>query len=271
MRYSKAIVTFLDILGFRDLVANDSPEEVDRKLNALERITGPVYITDDPHDRQLEPSVFWFSDSVVRVRHLETEANIEAPTGLLFHELLDMVYAQGELIKEGILLRGGVTYGEVVSSSSRVFGPGVIKAYEVESKLALYPRVALAPELLKELRRNPLLKSEMHTPKDERDYIGQLLRRGDDGVWFVDYATAIEEELDDIDRYPIFLNCHRDIIVNGSTRFLRRPNTLRKYLWLAYYHNSVLDAKPKSWFRRYGTTKNKLSITAKEMPALQNV
>ena len=128
MPYSKAIVTFLDILGFRNLVTTESAEEVDRKLNSVERFTAPIYIKGDDLDRQLEPSVIWFSDSVVRVRQLETEANLASPSGLLFWELLDLVHAQAELVREGILLRGGVAYGDVLLSGSRVFGPAVVRA-----------------------------------------------------------------------------------------------------------------------------------------------
>lgn len=54
-------------------------------------------------------------------------------------------------------------------------------------------------DLVHALRKNDLLKAEHHALEDEEQYIGKLVRRGDDGIWFVDYVRAVETELDDID------------------------------------------------------------------------
>ena len=50
----------------------------------------------------------------------------------------------------GFLLRGGVTVGDVIHEDEIVFGPGLNRAYYLESKIARYPRFVLDPACIKE-------------------------------------------------------------------------------------------------------------------------
>src|ERR1700734_1453383 len=52
---------------------------------------------------------------------------------------------------KGFLLRGGITVGEVVHDDECVFGPGLVRAYELESKKAYYPRFVLDHDVAAEL------------------------------------------------------------------------------------------------------------------------
>lgn len=268
--YWKGIVTFLDVLGFRDLVATADAGTVDKKLNAVERFTGFQDAFDEELEKEFGPRVFQFSDSILRVRRVDTEKNIKYPSGHLFHEILDLVYAQADLIREGVLIRGGVSYGDVLVSEARVFGPAVISAYETESKYALYPRIVIAPEVLIELKKNPLLGSH-NTLEYECEEVRKLLCRGDDGLWFIDYVRAIESELDEPDMYPIFLRTHKDLIIEGARRFKSMTAAMGKFIWLAMYHNSVVETICKPWFKKYGISKAKLSISSRELPLLTKV
>lgn len=218
--YELAIVTFLDILGFSDLVMKSEAEIINSKLKAVEYFASPSLKPppDDP-DEAYAPLVHQFSDAIVRVRRVQTKCNKQRPIGLVFQELLDLVHAQGELIREGVLLRGGVTYGRIHTSNDRTFGPALVTAYELESKFALYPRIVVDPDLLAEFRNNQLLKAAHHTLEQEESYLRNLLRRGDDGMWFIDYIRAVEAELNDLEMYPVFLQHHRELILSGTKRF----------------------------------------------------
>ena len=44
---------------------------------------------------------------------------------------------------KGYLFRGGITVGDIVHDDECVFGPGLVRAYELESKVAQYPRFVL--------------------------------------------------------------------------------------------------------------------------------
>src|SRR6266545_609865 len=232
--YQFAIVTFLDILGFRDLVSTAEAAVVSDKLEAVERFTRPALKPPKGNPEKIyQPLILQFSDAVVRIRRVRTKWNKRRPIGLVFNELLDLVHAQGDLVREGILLRGGVSCGRIYASKDRVFGPALVSAYELESKFALYPRIVVDPALLAEFRENELLKAAHHDLEDEEGYVSRLVRRGDDGIWFVDYIRAIESELDEPEMYPIFLQTHRQLILDGGKRFAGLNGPMSKYLWLA--------------------------------------
>jgi len=85
--YQKAIVTFIDILGFGDFVKNSDAYHVNMVLDAVEKSTSPLILGEEV-EKDDNPEVISFSDSVVRIRNIETERNKKHPIGLLFQELL---------------------------------------------------------------------------------------------------------------------------------------------------------------------------------------
>ena len=265
--YQKAIVTFLDILGFGDFVKDNDDKVVGKILDAVERSTVP----NTEMATLYQPEVITFSDSIVRIRKVESDENLAYPIGLLFQELLDLVRAQGELIDNNVLIRGSVTFGEIFISDGRVFGPALIEAYELESKFAKYPRIIVDPQLIQEYKTNKLLKAIHHSIEQEIEYVGDLLKQGDDGMWFIDYARAIEEELDEPEMYPIFLQRHREVILSGSKKHKKLNSVLSKYVWIANYHNQIVSKIEDDWFERNKLDKNDLLISSDEIPALQYV
>lgn len=226
--YQTCIVTFIDILGFRALVGSKSAEDVASILDTFRKSSGEA-------DELLGLRVLSFSDSIIRVRPV---------TGIscLYYELLELVHVQAELINKGILIRGGVTCGEVVASNDGVFGPGFVGAYELESEFAVYPRIVLSPHLLHGAWYPPF--DNNHDPKDEWHYVSELLRCGDDGVWFVDYLQAFPTELDEPETLPLWLANHRKTIINLVALASQKPNLSSLALkanWLTRYHNEFVQ------------------------------
>lgn len=266
--YKKAVITFIDILGFSDFVSRADAKAINKVLDAVKKSTSPLLL-DEEIEKDDHAEVLSFSDSIVRIRIIETSANKEYPTGLLFQELISLVYAQVELIDFDIIIRGGVSVGDIYFSGGRVFGPGLIRAYELESKYALYPRIIIDPTLIQEYKTNKLLKAKWHTVEDELEILGGLLKQGDDGMWFIDYATAVEQELDEPEMYPIFLNRHKEVILAGAKNHTELNSVLRKFIWMAYYHNHIVNNLRDEIFEKYDLDKKDFLITSSDFPALQ--
>lgn len=270
INYQKSIVTFIDILGFGDFVNRTKCKSVNRVLNAVEKATSPIKI-DDLADKNVHAEVLCFSDSIVRVRKIDPDPKKQYPSGLFFQELINLVHAQGELIDLDIIIRGGVSIGGIYISESRVFGPGLIKAYELESKYAKYPRIIVDPELIYEYKTSPLLKAKWHSLKEDMEFTTRLLRQGDDGMWFVDYARAIESELDEPEMYPIFLKRHKEVILSGAKLHEKLNDVLSKFIWMACYHNLIVSKINDRWFAHHAAERSDLFINSKELPSLQYV
>lgn len=144
----------------------------------------------------------------------------EVASGALFLKsstwCADLVRAQTNLIAQGVLVRGGISHGEVHHDGGVVFSPAFVRAYDLESQFANFPRIVLGPELFQGLRSDPRMRAEHHDLEDEIHYQSQLLRRGDDGFWFIDYLFAARHELDEPAEYPDLLVAHRDLVIKQA-------------------------------------------------------
>ncbi|BDE73457.1 MAG TPA: hypothetical protein PK306_02720 [Aquabacterium sp.] len=261
--YRRSLITFIDILGFKHLIQTSTDAQITEKLATLRRFSA----TEDDEDGEgFEPKVIQFSDSIIRIRPLEGASNKSFPYGLVFHELHDLVLLQGELIKHGICLRGGIALGDVHFDAQTVFGPGFVRAYELESGFANFPRIVVDPEVLNDLMTDERLRAQHHGVADEVDAIRKLVRKDADGIFFVDYLHAFLTELDEPESQPDVLRDHKQLILNGMGN-ARGLNTVpAKYLWLANYHNGLVRSLSRKWYQHYDLTLADLEISSKEMP-----
>ena len=170
IKYKKAVVTFIDVLGFKEIVKTKSADEI-YKILELFSSEGESNFSKMMHEITNEyhakiPDVFnkmrgklktpptlkiiRFSDSIIRIRF--EESTDEFFRDCVISEINDLSYIQRRLMKMGILIRGAVTIGDIHYDEKRNigFGPGFIRAYELESQLALYPRIILDPSIDKD-------------------------------------------------------------------------------------------------------------------------
>lgn len=266
LAYKKAVVTFLDVLGFRDLVLRQPRAEISNTLDLFQSFSAPNSAAGVRGIN--EPYAMVFSDSVIRVRPINTQKNRRYPIGLLFHELLDLLLAQGELVAKGILVRGAVTVGDIAVERPKIFGPGFIEAYDWESRIAKYPRIVISDVALTALETDPLLRAVHHDLAEEQDSVFEMLSQADDGIWFIDYLRRFPEELDRESDHRPFLEQHRDLIRTAGKMLAaaRYHPAAEKYVWLARYHNAVVDGLREKWFRANRVSAQALKIQSAEVP-----
>jgi hypothetical protein len=230
--YRQAIITFIDIIGFRQIVqSSHDATHIERILKRL-RLFGSPAETPSIEDKVDVHSIA-FSDSIVRVRFIDGEGG----DGALNCEMLDLMRIQGEMIADNVLLRGGVTIGEVYFDGNIVFGKGFNKAYHLESELANFPRIVLDPTVFKTLRELPTLWADHHDIEDEIFYLRSSLVQGDDGLWFIDFLPAFAREVDEPEQYPEYLENFRVFIITAANENMSNLRIAQKYLWLIGYFN----------------------------------
>ncbi|HXU36836.1 MAG TPA: hypothetical protein VN937_10785 [Blastocatellia bacterium] len=226
VRYCRSIVSYLDILGFRELIETKKPGEISRILRVLGESVKP-----DPMFKSQKILFTKFSDTVIRSMPVGTHYLHN-----LIWELRSVLYAQIALIPQGILVRGAVTIGDVVQSWGCVYGPGVVRAYELESCKGAPPRIIVDNKVLSCLQ--PTIE------KESLDSELNGLVRKEESIAFLDYLRACETELNVPEQeYPIFLAAHRDLIRSGLTRYDGVPQVLPKYQWLRDYHEHTLQER----------------------------
>ena len=168
--YTKRIVAFIDILGFKHLVDQNNFEKVDKVLSIFEDMINKsnernLMFTDDKDNfKSSEQNLSFFSDCVIwTYPYQDQEEQSEHYKFLLLKSLIGLFFVlQHSLFTHGILIRGGVTIGNIYQSKSRVFGPALVKAYSLENK-AKYPRFAFDNIFLRgiDLRVLKLLKHDI--------------------------------------------------------------------------------------------------------------
>lgn len=161
--YATRAVAFVDILGFKDLIASARGNQVAIKnLHwALHRIKIIEAWASGENTAQKELEVSVFSDNIAI-----SGALYQVPT-----LIWTVGYLQANLLLGGTLVRGGIAAGLLHHAEGVIYGEGLVAAYEMEQTSAVFPRVLIAPELMQGLnaRVRKFLK------QDE-----------DDGLWFID-------------------------------------------------------------------------------------
>jgi len=175
------IVAFVDILGSREAVkrmeeGDDSKAKVILKaLSIIRNFAQSASVAKGPI---ADVEVSWFSDSIV----------ISAEVLELWRVIHAVGILSSLLCHEGIYTRGGIARGLCHHSEGICFGPGLIAAYDLESKVAVYPRVVIQQRLAddedKQDTKKKLMKIIRLGPASNFNF-----RRSEDGLLWVDILS----------------------------------------------------------------------------------
>jgi hypothetical protein len=261
-KYNESIVTFIDILGFGQIVEEKNCVEICNILNKFKDIA--ITSIKDHHLSNYKRDFFNFSDTIIRVAHISNGP--KGNTGILFHEILDIFYAQLYLVKHDILVRGSMTYGDILINDNNIFGPALNRAYKIERELALYPRIIVDPILLKTFIDTELLRGIDF--EGDKIYIKKFLRLDFDGMWHIDYLKPILEE-DKADYFKTLYK-HKKLIIARSKEIGAINNISIKVNWLVNYHNSIVGSIDQNDYNIYKIIRKDLYINFDEIPTLYN-
>ena len=236
MLYEDRIVCFVDILGFREIIESTTDvcgHEIEGKTVALqEALLATREVLDADVERISKSKVITqFSDSIVISFHVEEESEV-------FFTLLELLWNQVRLIFHGMVLRGGVAFGKCHHTDKLVFGPALVEAYEIESRVAKTPRIVVSESVVEE---GSLRSANWHSPVTERESIEMCLAEDDDGMLFIDYFGGAQSELDDPEcDFPLYLGHLRSISSTG----LQNPDqeVRKKYEWMRSKFNELARA-----------------------------
>ncbi len=227
--YERRLILFIDFLGFKEVVAatEHNPAGLERLIAAMDEIgrLGEASIFESQRVTQ-------FSDSVVMSYRVTERSGV-------FWMINSIALTVISLVDRGFLVRGAVTIGDLHHTSRHVVGPAMVKAYEMESKVACHPRVIIDPEVLALARRQ---RSEHHSADEEEEYVRGFISEDTDGQLFIDYTSwkAVVEVtgVDDVG-YPGYLATMSSLLRVGLTH--EDPRVAAKYLWLHPRYLSAIE------------------------------
>lgn len=227
--YEQRLVLFIDFLGFRELINRTETDVglVKRIISAMNHIKDVA----DESEFSASQRVTQFSDCmVVSYRVNERSA--------VFDLINNIGFVLVDLAGRGFLLRGAVTVGSLLHDREHLLGPAMITAYELESKVAKFPRVIVDSEVLKFAKAYP---ARQNSGDEELKYVSKFLREDGDGRLFVDYISwvgVVETIGAGFDAYPEYLSRVSDLIRDGLAN--ERPDVKEKYLWLWRHYRKAI-------------------------------
>ena len=240
MEVKNHVVLFLDILGYSNLLT--SCGDVQAENEYLKKIRGLIsnlleyiekkFAATDQRKNNMNLSRFkslLFSDNILFFAPYEDETD-------LINLYMNLLYGLSEFLlqynKGDIFFRGGISKGNLFYDEELhfVFGSGLVKAVSLEKK-AEYPRIAIDENL------NP-------------PFILTGIEKDENNIWYLDYLSLGHCLMFDPDYpqppYEYFLSCleeQKSAITNALQKNRNDAHILKKYKWLAKYHNDFCNKK----------------------------
>lgn len=134
--YQRRLVVFFDVLGWKNKI--NKSENDPELLEALSRLV-TLISTAFTDNLSKENDVVWtsFSDNVV--------VSWDYDPNKLSNIIGGLCRLQLGIAMTGFYIRGGITIGNLLHLQDRVLGPALNRAYELESRHAVFPRIVLDP------------------------------------------------------------------------------------------------------------------------------
>ena len=250
--YDQALVTYIDILGFKDLISSSAkdPSKVGDILNTLRIIAkkgrGLSYSETTLNGKvKLNVRTTNFSDLIVRATFLYG-VTFERLSEQLYYESGMLAAMQCELTaKHGVLVRGGISFGDLYMDREAIFGPALVDTYLLAEKLAIFPRIIVDPRIMK-------LVEEHASNFDELNDLWSI-RPDDEGVFAIDYLQAAHAEYalgSDVSAQLSHGFKSFDQLMFDHARTIRdklrqigedNGRVRQKLVWLGNYHNLVVS------------------------------
>lgn len=130
-RYQERIVVFMDLLGFKRLVDDtERCQEIGMILNL--------------------PNMLMELETLLKIKNVMISSisdsmvlSIQANEKNAMNKMMKLITSiTGVLLTDHcILLRGGLAVGKLYHDRQVVFGPALVKAYQLENSIACYPRI----------------------------------------------------------------------------------------------------------------------------------
>ena len=229
---------FIDILGFKNIINQTVIEDGSNNSSKIEFLIETLGLikshlnNDFPgEENQQSRQITHFSDSII-ISFKEDQV------GEVFNTLFNIQKLIIVLLERGILCRGAISYGKLLHTEQYIFGPALNKAYETETKAALYPRIILDKTIIDIGIKYHFLEN---TQSEEKVAIKNLLLKDTDDMYFIDYFLNPEPALPNFkENLGPYIKTLRNIIIDGLKFAEEYPDIKIKFNWMRNKFNNLV-------------------------------
>ena len=241
MEVQPHVILFLDILGYKNILTNGySKKSENEYLQTIHGLMASLSKYIEQRHQQLDEQNNWklnlsrfkyliFSDNILFFAPYQSELDMMNLYSNLIYGLSQFLF---QYPKEDIFFRGAITKGPLYYDENLhfVFGSGLIRAYELESNTAIYPRIIIDNRL----SPSPILVGWAQDSDDN---------------WYIDYLalgySLLCNRNSEAEPPPMSQNRARSCmeeqkkaICLALERYKSEEKVFKKYKWLANYHNN---------------------------------
>lgn len=224
--FTEQFVLYLDFLGISDAAASWEEERASRLIEVLRmlaasrasfRMDGSSQ-PDGSYKFSVTAETSTFSDHIVASYPIPQEIPEDLLMNMYLSLAQDMVCQIAvHALNAGLLVRGGLTIGNLHHADGVVFGEAMVDAYRLESRVAVYPRVAVSSRIYAKV------------PPAQR----QRILQDTDGIWHLDYFSKLLNSVPAAEHKRWIEHCQKTIDRNiSSFEAAQRWNEFAKWSWL---------------------------------------
>lgn len=171
------IICYFDILGYKQLLYDIGENEfIHYIVCAMDTIKEQFN-----HHIGIKVCYHIFSDNVMVFSPTTDNASINEI--LILEYIKSITILQRNLMGQyGIFIRGCVTIGNIYYSGDFIYGSGLINAYYLENKVAIYPRILIDKSCINMLNRQNILYNGIQS----------YICKDNTGVYFVNYLYGFK-------------------------------------------------------------------------------
>jgi hypothetical protein len=261
--YREALLTYIDVLGFKKLIERSLTDaqlfaDILNLLRHLkdQTVKGGRYIHNSPNP--LPESIFRafnFSDLTVRATYADTVTNYFS---LCQWEFLYLCGIQIELVcRTDFLVRGAIATGLISMEPEKkvdddiLFGPALIRAYEIEKEKPGPPRIVIDTSVIEAAAKHSggsFWPENFHRDADGKFFVDYLFGAAIDGLYVINNKSM--NLMDTV-------QAHKDA-VQRRIKSLKDEDAgvINKHRWLLVYHNDAVQRLKK----HYGKQKDPYDI-----------
>ena len=221
-----SVIAFLDIFGGKHIIEQNADESLNLVYKSYTEAIARYKNMADP-DFVL-PNINIFSDNITVSCQLDD--NFDNALECIMSVILFCTTLTAQFWANGLLIRGGITIGYCFSDNLMVWGKALVRAYEIESTIAIYPRIVIDPfadELFDFLSNSKYKK---------------IICRDFDGLYFIDVFFSPQ-----VSSILPFL----EFLIDDNTRRIndlddKNLKERQKLKWLQNYYYEKYDDRKKS-------------------------
>ena len=172
----KCIVAFIDILGFSNEIKstwNNSAEELFQRMKKFTSIVNSNISkqikkvrSEAERDTYYGCNIRTFSDSVIILYAFNGIPDKRRFLVGLYYTLYTASFVWRTALNLNFTIRGGIEYGDMRWNNNVILGPAFIRAYELESKIAISSRVIMGSEAF--MKTHSAFVDDNHSERDLR-------------------------------------------------------------------------------------------------------